>query len=153
MDSASLLARGHATLIDPPKHEEVAIFCCFLAKNERIPNVCRISKVRSTKKSVGIIMCKTFLPQHHMIRASKVFSDDKSRVFPCRWHSQNATNCLRSAPVGAKQAPLAPSATICTIFYKKIGYLFVFLVKLDKAADLYASVQIFALPFDAFIIL
>ena len=87
-----------------------------------------------------------------MIRASKVFSDDKSRVFPCRWHSQNATNCLRSAPVGAKQAPLAPSATIRTIFYKKIGYLFVFLVKLDKAADLYASVQIFALPFDAFII-
>ena len=42
--------------------------------------------------------------------------------------------------------------TIRTIFYKKIGYLFVFLVKLDKAADLYASVQIFALPFDAFII-
>ena len=76
MDSASLLARGHATLIDPPKHEEVAIFCCFLAKNERIPNVCRISKVRSTKKSVGIIMCKTFLPQHQDDKSVKRQSKD-----------------------------------------------------------------------------
>ena len=92
MDSASLLARGHATLIDPPKHEEVAIFCCFLAKNERIPNVCRISKVRSTKKSVGIIMCKTFLPQHHMIKASK----GKAKIWTLAYKSAALSNLTKN---------------------------------------------------------
>ena len=66
MDSSCLHVRGHVSLCDPPKHEEVAIFCVLLAKNERIPNVFRIVGAQSAEQSVGVIICNTFWPQHHV---------------------------------------------------------------------------------------